>query len=105
MIFDGQATKNLSLYPPMKPYTDSENPLWDEFEPESDHSQPLLTLGKAQYFKNEMKDDIISGFISNSLSVTSIEDLAEEDVVEDLSLEHMKTAQSINNNPIEIERD
>jgi len=87
MVFDGQATKNLSLYPPAKPDMDSGNPFWDEFEPDSDHSQPLVTLRKAQYFKNETKDDIISDFISNSLLFTSIEDSGEEGVVEDLSLE------------------
>ena len=102
LIYDGQATKNLSLYPLAKPDTDSRNPLWDEFEPKFDHSQTLITLRKARYFKNEMKDDIISGYISNSLSIISIEDSGEEDVVEDLSLEQMKIGPSINNIPIEM---
>lgn len=87
MIFDGQATKNLNLYPLEIRDMNLGNPLWDEFESELDHSQPFLTLGKAQYFKNEMEDGVISGCISNSLFVTSIEDSGLEDVVEDLILE------------------
>lgn len=50
-----------------------ENPWWDEFELELDLSLPLLTVGKSQYFKDEIEDDTINGFISNSLFVTSIE--------------------------------
>lgn len=73
MIFDGQAIKNIRLYPPEKPDTTSGKPLWNEFEPKSNHSQPLLMLEKAKYLKDETKDDIISGFISNSIFVTSIE--------------------------------
>lgn len=46
VISDGQATQNLNIYPP-KPNVDVYNPWWDEFEPESDLSLPLLTLGKA----------------------------------------------------------
>lgn len=45
MISDGQATKNLNLYPPPKPNMDFNNTWWDEFEPESYLSLPLLTLG------------------------------------------------------------
>lgn len=77
---------NLILYPLEKLGKDLENPLCDEFEPESDYSQPLLTLCKAQYFKNKKGDDIINGLISNSLVVTSIEDLGVEDTMEDLNL-------------------
>eukprot|EP00253_Pinus_taeda_P004780 PITA_04780 len=78
VISDGQATKNLNLYPP-KPNVDVYNPWWDEFEPESDLSLPLLTLGKAQYFKDETEDDVINGFLSNSLSVASIKNANKEE--------------------------
>ena len=52
VISDGQATQNLSLYPPAKPHMDSSSPWWDEFALESDLSLPLITLGKEQYFKD-----------------------------------------------------
>jgi len=74
-ISDGQPTKNLNLYRATKPSKDLENTLWDEFEPKSDYSHPPLTLGKAEKFKNEIENDIINGFISNPLVVTSIDDL------------------------------
>jgi len=45
-----------------------------------------------------MKDDIISGFISNSLCVTSTEYLGEENVVEDLSLKQIDEPQYCNKN-------
>lgn len=79
---------------------DLENPLWDEFELESDHSQPLLTLGKSQYFKNETEDDTINGFINNPVVVTSIDDLGVEDTMEGLSLEHMKTTPNLKRNSV-----
>lgn len=53
MISDGQATKNLSLYP-QNPNMYVYNPWWDEFKPKSDLSLPLLTLRKAQYLKDEI---------------------------------------------------
>lgn len=65
---------------------DLNSPWWDEFEPECDFSLALLTLGKAQYFKDETKDDIINGFIRNSLFVSSIKDLGEEYVVDDVNI-------------------
>lgn len=90
VISDGQATQNLNLYPP-KPNVDVYNPWWDEFGPESDLSLPLLTLGKAQYFKDKTEDDVINGFISNSLSVASIKNANEEEEVEDIDFEQMRT--------------
>jgi len=63
------------------------NPWWDEFELESDLSLPLLTLGKAQYFKDETEDDVINGYISNSLLVASVKNENEEEDVEDIDLE------------------
>jgi len=63
----------------------------------------LLTLGKAQYFKDETEDDITNGFISNSLYVASIENLREEGEVEDINFEQMRTTQNTDSSPIEIE--
>ena len=103
MISDGQATKNLCLYPPEKPDMDSGNPLWYYFEPELNHSKLLLTLGKAHYFKNETNDDMISSFVSNSLFVTSIENSKEEEEVEDIDFEQMRTTVNIDSSPIEVE--
>ena len=59
-------------------------------------------LGKAQYFKDETKDDIINGFISNSLHVSSIRYLGEEDEVDDAIIEHLKTTPHTISSPIEI---
>lgn len=75
----------------------------DEFKPKLDKSQPLLTLYRAEYFKDEIEDDIINRFISNPFSVTSIENSREEEAMEDLSFEHMKTTKNIKRNPVEIE--
>ncbi len=102
MISDGQATHNLNLYPP-KPNVDVYNPWWDEFEPELDLSLPLLTLGKAHYFKNETKDDVINGFISNSFFVASVKNVNEEEEVEDIYFKQLRTTPNIDTNPIEIE--
>lgn len=102
VILDGQVTKNLNIYP-LKPNVDVYNPWWDEFEPESNLSLPLLTLGKVQYFKDETEDDVINGFISNSLSVTSVKNVNEEEKVEDIDFEQMRTTPNIDSNPIEIE--
>ena len=82
---------------------DLNSPWWDEFEPEYDFSLPLLTLGKAQYFKDEMEDDIINGFIRNSLSFASIRDPGEEDEVDDAIIEHLKTTPLTISSPVEIE--
>jgi len=76
-----------------------ENPLWDEFEPKSNYSQPLLTLGRAQCFKNEIEDDIINGFINNFIVVTSIIDSGVDDNLENLSLENMKTTPNLRRIP------
>ena len=81
---------------------DFNSPLWDEFEPEFDFSLPLLTLRKAQYFKDETQDDIINGFISNSLFSSSIRDLEEEYEVDDAIIEHLKTTPHTISSPVEI---
>lgn len=102
VILNRQETHNLNIYPP-KPNMDVYNPWWDEFEPEPDLSLPLLTLGKARYFKDETKDDIINDFINNSLSVASLKNANEEEEVEDIDFEQMRTTPNIASNPIEIE--
>lgn len=102
VILDGQGTQNLNLYPP-KPNVDVYNPWWDEFEPESDLSLPLLTLGKSQYFKYETKDDVINGFISKSLSIASVKNANEEEEVEDIYFEQMRTTPNTTSRLIEIE--
>ena len=78
VILDGQATQNHNLYLP-KQNMNVYNPWWNEFELESDLSLPLLPMGKAHYFKDEIKDDVINGFISNSLSVASVRNENEEE--------------------------
>eukprot|EP00253_Pinus_taeda_P032635 PITA_32635 len=69
----------------------------------TDLSLPLSTLAKAQYFKDETQDDIINGFLSNSLFVTSIKNLNEEEDIEDINFQQMRTTLNTNNIPIEIE--
>ena len=86
VISDEQTTNNLNLYPTTKLHMDLNSPWWDEFEPEFDFSLPLLTLGKSQYFKDETEDDIINGFISNSISVASVRDPGEENEVDDVNI-------------------
>ena len=103
VISYGKATKNLNLYPLAKLHMDLNSPWWDEFEPESNFSLPLLTLGKAQYFKDETEDYIINGFIINSLSVASIRDLGEEYEVDNVIIENLKTTPHTTSSPVEIE--
>ena len=70
------------------------NNTWsDKYEPKYNLSLPLLTLGKAQYFKDEAEDDIINGFISSSLSDTTIEN-SEEVLV--ISIFHLLVMTSCN---------
>jgi len=57
------------MYPPSKLSEYLESPIWDELEPEENSVQQILTLGKALCFKDETKDDTISSFINNPLSV------------------------------------
>ena len=67
-ISNGTETKILTLYPPAQPILEAETSLWIEPEEEED-VQPLLTIGKALTFKNEMEDDAINNFISEPTSV------------------------------------
>ena len=64
---------------------------------------PLLTLGKAQYFKDDTEDDVINDFISNSIFVASVKNENEEEEVEDIDFGKLRTAPNIASSPIEIE--
>jgi hypothetical protein len=62
-------TKKLTLYPPTKPTTDQDMPIWIGNEDSDDESvQQLLTLDQALSFKDQTKDDLINTFITNSCS-------------------------------------
>ena len=52
-ISDGTKIKNLTLYPPTRLILEAETPLWMEPE-EEEGVQPLLTIGKALAFKDEL---------------------------------------------------
>ena len=65
---DGTETNNLTLYPPARPSLEVETPLWMELE-EEEGVQPLLTIGKALTFKDEIEDDAINNFISEPNSI------------------------------------
>ena len=68
-IFDGTDTKSLTLYPPYRPISDVDTPLWVDLE-EEENTQPFLTIGRDLTFKNETEDDTIYSFISKPLSIT-----------------------------------
>ena len=67
-ISDGTKIKNLTLYPPARLSLEVETPLWMELE-EEEVIQPLLMIGKALTFKDEIEDDAINNFISEPTSV------------------------------------
>ena len=69
-ISDGNSTKKLVLYPPTKPIKEIKNPLWAECKTEEGNALPLVTVGKALFFKDEIENDKISSFITNHLSIT-----------------------------------
>ena len=66
-ILDGTKTKNLTLYPLLRPSLEGETPLWMELE-EEEGVHPLLTIGKALTFKDETEDDAMNNFISEPAS-------------------------------------
>ena len=68
-ISDATNTKILTLYPPAKPSSDAETPLWVELE-EEENAQPLLTIGRALNFKNEIEDDAVSSFINEPTRIS-----------------------------------
>ena len=68
-IYDGTNKKILTLYPLVKPSLDAEIPLWVDLE-EEESTQPLLTIGRALTFKNEIEYDDISSFISEPMTAT-----------------------------------
>ena len=67
-ISDGTETKSLTLYPLARPRLDAETPLRVELE-EEDSVQPLLTIGNALTFKDEIEEDAINSFISEPTSI------------------------------------
>jgi hypothetical protein len=64
----GYDTKKLTLYPHATPSAEPENSLWMNTEDES--ALPLLTIGKAMSFKDEIEDDLINYFICDPSAVT-----------------------------------
>jgi hypothetical protein len=54
---DGYDTKKLTLYPHATPSAKPENSLWMDTEDGS--ALPVLTIGKALIFKDEMEDELI----------------------------------------------
>ena len=113
-IFDGTETKNLTLYPLAWPSLEAETSFWMELE-EEEGVQPLLTIGKALTFKNEMKDDAINNFISEPTSVNKEvyqilnitlgkeeqENLTEETLVGDTHI--IPVLKNLKSIPIEVE--
>jgi len=67
-ISDGYDTKKLTLYPHATPSVEPENSLWMDIEDERD--LPVLTIGKALSFKDEIEDDLINLFIYGPSIVT-----------------------------------
>ena len=113
-ISDGTETKNLTLYPLSRPSLEAETSFWMEPE-EEEGVQPLLTIGKALTFKDEIEDDAINNFISEPTSVNKEvyqilnitlgkeeqENLTEEALVSDTHIiPVLKNSKSI---PIEVE--
>jgi hypothetical protein len=67
-ISDGYDTKKLTLYPHATPSVEPENSLWMDIEDE--RALPVLTIGKALSFKDEIEDELINIFISDPPVVT-----------------------------------
>jgi hypothetical protein len=65
---DGYDTKKLTLYPHATPNMELENSLWIDTEDES--VLPVLTIGKALSFKDNIEDELINYFIYDPSSVT-----------------------------------
>lgn len=68
-IYHRDFMKSLILYPPTKHTITLEDSIWDNFEPENDISQPILTIEKSVVLKNKMKDDIINTVSNNPPSI------------------------------------
>jgi hypothetical protein len=67
-ISDGYDTKKITLYPHATPSAEPENSLWMDTEDES--ALPMLTIGKALSFKDDMEDELINFFICDPSVVT-----------------------------------
>ena len=68
-ISDGTETKSLTSYPPTRPSSYTDTPLWVDLE-EEENAQSLLSIGRAFTYKNETEDDTICSFISEPMYVT-----------------------------------
>ena len=64
-ISHGHTTKDLALYPLVKQSFKFENTLCSEYDLEEFDACSILTIGKALYFENETKDDILRSFIND----------------------------------------
>jgi hypothetical protein len=67
-ISDGYDTKKITLYPHATPSAEPKNSLWMDTEDGSD--MPVITIGKALSFKDEMEDELINYFICDPSVVT-----------------------------------
>jgi len=112
IIFYGHTTKDLVLYRPTKPSFEFENPSLSKFDLEEAISCPILTIGKALHFKNEIEDDIISIFINDPSIFTPstsrfvsfmIGKSDEKETLDDLFTQEIPTTHSLNGAPVEIE--
>jgi hypothetical protein len=67
-ISDGYGIKKLTLYPHATPSAEPENSLWMDVE--DGIPLPVLTIGKALSFKDDMEDELINYFICDPFVVT-----------------------------------
>lgn len=69
-ILDGHNTKDLVLYPIVKPSFESEDPPKSEYELEEIDACLVLPISKVLQLKNENEYDVINNFISDPYVVT-----------------------------------
>jgi hypothetical protein len=110
-IARGGVTRNLILYPPAKPSPTIVYPqLPPPRYPEKDLCAPL-TMEEALKQKNQLEDDVISGFINNPTTVSNptcqmLQDVldceAQGDLLEDLMEQQIPTIVVHNNKSVEI---
>jgi hypothetical protein len=110
-IARGGITKNLILYPPAKPSPTFVYPqLPPPRYPEKDLRAPL-TLEEALRLKNQLEDDVISGFINSPATVSNptcqmlqvvLDCEAQGDLLEDLMEQQIPTTTVHNNKSVEI---
>ena len=109
-ISNGVTTQKLVLYPPAQPSPVSRNPLWVGFD--EDDTLPILTIGKALQFKDEIEDDCINSFISSPSSVSSptfqslhvvMTESTQENITDNFIIETTKVLPNHKSIPVEIE--